>query len=80
MNKIQATKPAGRRWNKTGFPELRAFNPDDLADVRRAFDTATPASSPQGWLAVLYQFEFWWGERLSRRSPAKADPREPARQ
>jgi len=61
-------------------PELRAFNPDDLAEVRRAFDTATPASSPEGWLAVLYQFEFWWGERLSRRSPAKADPREPARQ
>lgn len=32
-------------------PELRAFDPDDLADARLAFDPATPVSSQQGWLA-----------------------------
>jgi hypothetical protein len=26
---------------------------------------------------VVVNFSFWWGERLSRRSLAKADPREP---
>jgi len=32
-------------------PELRAFDPDDLADVRLAFGPATPVSSQQIWLA-----------------------------
>lgn len=32
-------------------PELPAFDPDDLANVRLAFDPATPVSSQQGWLA-----------------------------
>ena len=31
-------------------PELRAFDLDDLADVRRSFTRATPVSSQQGWL------------------------------
>jgi hypothetical protein len=32
-------------------PELPAFDPEDLANVRLAFDPATPVSSQQGWLA-----------------------------
>jgi len=32
-------------------PELRAFDPDDLAEVRLAFEAATPVSSRQGWRA-----------------------------
>ena len=32
-------------------PELRPFNPNNLAEVRLAFGTATPVSSQQGWLA-----------------------------
>jgi len=32
-------------------PELRAFNPDILAEVRLAFEPATPVASQQGWLA-----------------------------
>src|ERR1035438_3559835 len=32
-------------------PELPGFDPDDLANVRLAFDPATPVSSQQGWLA-----------------------------
>ena len=32
-------------------PELRAFDLDDLVDVRRAFETATPVSSQQRWRA-----------------------------
>ena len=32
-------------------PELRAFDLDDLVDVRRAFEPATPVLSQQGWRA-----------------------------
>src|SRR5208282_403262 len=71
---------SGRRKNFRAAPAPRR---PSVRNFLRDRD-AEPASSrchrrDSGFGAAKARLIFWWGERLSRRSQAEADPREPGR-